>query len=227
MRTVLRLLAMESALFGFAASSFAQAAENDVQIQEFPNGQITITSTNVPPPRQISVAPAALAPTSAFALLNIERVQQDLELADYQKQQIRELRQRTKESRQELLADIPNPALIRPAIDALRHEEERAIKEILLPRQLKRLGQLQLHMSMRNQGTLALMRNEFDDALGLTPEQKQKLAKKQEEAKKELKRRVEEIRNQLNQEIRAEVLTLKQRQTLKQLIGEPLEILEE
>jgi hypothetical protein len=101
----------------------------------------------------------------------------------------------------------------------LQQETKTRIAEILLPHQVDRLKQLRLQMQVRNRGLSALSTPDLADALGLSDDQKAKLAEKQAEAQKQLREKIEELRKQLQQDVIQEVLTPGQRDKLSKLTG--------
>jgi len=127
--------------------------------------------------------------------------------------------------RRELYSSVRsiNPAKIsdyfRETQALIQDEAEDRLKKILLPHQYKRLAELQVKMKMRSQGVGALAGTDMADLLGLSDDQREKLAKKQREAAAELQKKVDEIRKQLQDDILSDVLTSDQRKKLEGLIG--------
>jgi hypothetical protein len=167
-------------------------------------------------------------PGDDLGMLAIAQLQEDLELIDDQKAKLDSLRADLKEKRRTLYGDLKSvdPVKLGPMLKSseslLLEDVNSRLTEILLPHQIERLKQLRLQMQMRNQGVGSLMGQELSNALGLSDEQKKKLAEKQKEAEKKLREKIEEIRRQLQQEILTDVLTPTQRGQLTRLIGREL-----
>ncbi len=105
--------------------------------------------------------------------------------------------------------------------------EAKAMGEILKPEQLKRLKQI----SLQQQGTRALSRDEVADAIKLSAEQKDKIKAIGEDTRKQMadlrgggnreeaRKKGEELRKAADEKINA-VLTDEQKTKLKELVGE-------
>jgi hypothetical protein len=82
---------------------------------------------------------------------------------------------------------------------------------------------MRVQLQMRSRGAGALANGELANTLGLTDDQKKRLAEKQREAELELRRKIEELRKQLVKDIVQEVLTAEQRESLAKLVGGDLQ----
>ncbi len=192
----------------------------------------------------------AVGPTE---LLRRPQVREELQLTPEQLEQIDQLRSQL---RQEMFSmfdlfrqmrsaqDDQQREQIRQQIENFRRQlRQKALQElskILSPEQMRRLEQLQL----REQGVRALAQDEYAQKLGLSREQKDKIAQilqKQQERREQLFRRarqappeqrrqqfeqmgqeLQRLREQTEQEV-FQVLTARQRQKWEELLGPPLE----
>ena len=76
---------------------------------------------------------------------------------------------------------------------------------------------------MRRQGTGGALANEaLAEALGITPEQQERLRAKQEEVAKDVQKKIAEIHREAREELLS-VLTPTQRKKLEEMLGEPFE----
>ncbi|MBM4003077.1 MAG: hypothetical protein FJ295_07270 [Planctomycetes bacterium] len=164
-------------------------------------------------------------PADELGMLAMDQFQSELELVDRQKEQIAQLRQDLNERRRKVMGDMKNieprkvASQFRELESTLQLETKTRLAEILLPHQVDRLKQLRVQMQVRNRGLSALTGPDLSDALGLSDDQKSKLAEKQAEAQKQLREKIEELRKQLQQEVIQEVLTPVQRDKLSKLTG--------
>ncbi len=185
-------------------------------------------------------------------LLRRESVQQELKITDQQREKLDQLqgelrqemfgmfdlfrRLRSAETDQEREAAR---AELEKARDQLRKKAEEALQKILTPEQFQRLKQLEL----QQRGVRALAEDEHAQALGLSPQQREKikqLLEQQEEKQRELfeslrdvprdqrRERFEQLRQQgeqLRQQTEAavlQVLSEEQRKQWQQMLGPPL-----
>ncbi len=164
-------------------------------------------------------------PADDLGMLSMEQFQSELELVDRQKEQIAALRQDLNERRRKAVGDVKNveprkvASRFRELESSLQQETKTRLAEILLPHQVDRLKQLRLQMQVRNRGLSALAGPDLADALGLSDDQKTRLAEKQAEAQKQLREKIEELRRQLQKDVIQEVLTPDQRAKLSKLTG--------
>ncbi|MFM7564030.1 MAG: hypothetical protein ACKO81_13475 [Planctomycetota bacterium] len=187
-------------------------------------------------------APLVLAPvpgwmpTSPDQLLKMPRVESDLQLLPEQKEELQaKLKQRREEfrvKRDEIAKEITpelserdREKLNKEMADLeleLRDEIKDAIDEVLLPFQKQRLDQIVAQTKLNNNGSGALMTEEFAKLLKLSDEQKKELEQKQQELQKKLQEEIRELRRKRQRELVETVLTKEQLAKLKQLIGDDL-----
>lgn len=168
-------------------------------------------------------------PQDDLGLLSLEQYHDDLGLIPEQKDRLAIVRRDLQDQRTKAFADIRKmePAKIAEVAKQtemrLKEESQRKVQEILLPHQVERLKQMRVQLQMRNRGAGALASGELANTLGLTDDQKKRLADKQREAELELRRKVEELRKQLVKDIVQDVLTADQRESLAKLVGSELQ----
>lgn len=168
-------------------------------------------------------------PQDDLGLLAMEQYHDDIGLIPEQKDRLAIVRRDLQEQRAKAFADIRKmePAKIAEVAQQtesrLKEESQRRVTEILLPHQVERLKQMRVQLQMRSRGAGALANGELANMLGLTDDQKKRLAEKQREAELELRRKVEELRKQLVKDIVQEVLTAEQRESLAKLVGGELQ----
>ena len=168
-------------------------------------------------------------PQDDLGLLAMEQYHDDIGLIPEQKDRLAIVRRDLQEQRAKAFADIRTmePAKIAEVAQQtesrLKEESQRRVTEILLPHQVERLKQMRVQLQMRSRGAGALANGELANTLGLTDDQKKRLAEKQREAELELRRKVEELRKQLVKDIVQEVLTAEQRESLAKLVGGELQ----
>jgi hypothetical protein len=159
----------------------------------------------------------------------MEQYHDDIGLIPEQKERLAIVRRDLQEQRAKAFADIRKmePAKIAEVAQQtesrLKEESQRRVTEILLPHQVERLKQMRVQLQMRSRGAGALANGELANTLGLTDDQKKRLAEKQREAELELRRKVDELRKQLVKDIVQEVLTAEQRESLAKLVGGELQ----
>jgi hypothetical protein len=187
-------------------------------------------------------APLVLAPVPGYMptapdkLLNMPRVESDLQLLPDQKKELQAKLQKLREEfrlRRDELAKEMTPDLserererlnkeIADLEAELREEIKLAIEETLLPFQKRRLDQIVAQSKLNNNGSNALMSEEFARLLKLTEEQKKELEKKQQEMQKKLQEEIRDLRRKRQRELVEAVLTKEQMSKLKELIGDDL-----
>ena len=163
--------------------------------------------------------------------LRSPHVQKELEIADYQMEQIDKLQAKLQADVQELYADIRKSPReeqqeqyrhVQDKIKEIYRDGESQLKEILIPQQIQRLEQVSVQMRMR--GSVAYgLRGELAEKLGLSDEQQKLLQEKAAEKNRELHKKYAELRAEMQKELLEEVLTDKQQKQLKDMIGETLE----
>lgn len=168
-----------------------------------------------------------------LATLMRNDVQEELELLDDQKEQIRALTEKSRERMGELVrgrrggdnnaGGNANFDELRETMRKVNEEMQAEIDKILLPHQSKRLKQLEAQLRMRG-GVMAL--GGMAEQLGISEEQMDKLREKSRGLEEELRKKTAELRKQMNEQLMAE-LTDEQRKQITELIGEPFEFRDE
>lgn len=187
-------------------------------------------------------APLVLAPvpgwmpTAPEQLLRMPRVESDLQLLPEQKEELqaklKQLREEFRMKRDEIAKQITPDLSEREREDLnkemaeleteLREEIKEAVDEVLLPFQKQRLDQIVAQSKLNNNGSGALMSEEFARLLKLTDEQKKELEKKQQELQKKLQEEIRDLRRKRQRELVEAILTKEQLAKLKELVGDDL-----
>lgn len=122
------------------------------------------------------------------------------------------------EERDELMKEIQEKIK-----DGMGDVEEK-LSSILLPHQLERLDQIVLQQQIQRNGTAGALKNkELMEKLGLTEEEAEKLAAKEEEVKKQLDEKIKELQAKAQDDILA-VLPADKQKKIKEMIGNQFEV---
>jgi hypothetical protein len=108
-------------------------------------------------------------------------------------------------------------------LQQVQADADRAIFETLKLKQAQRLMQVQLQISLRNNGLSSLAQEPLAEILGITTDQKRKLVEKQIEGKKELDEMIEVLRSEIEHQALTEFLTKSQLDKLGAMKGDTLE----
>ncbi|MDX1945815.1 MAG: hypothetical protein SFU86_10495 [Pirellulaceae bacterium] len=169
---------------------------------------------------------------SSLGWLSLPQLQKDLEIVPEQKAELDKLRTEVMGKVQAVykLLSEGEPAertkKYTEAAKALGDETEQRVREILLPHQIKRLGQIELQQKLSYTGygsAQALASEAFAKELAITDEQKEQLKAKEAELQKEIREKTAEFMKQLNDDSREKllsVLTPAQREKLQALLGD-------
>jgi hypothetical protein len=169
-------------------------------------------------------------PTEASEfLLNNPGVQQELELLDEQRDQIRQMQS---EFGSEIKTKIdgvmkeggPGRDKIGEVINEINQRRKERLSEILLPHQIDRLKQISFQMNV-NQGGLgsALTSKALTEQLGINDDQQEALKKKAEELNKEFEEKVAKLKVEMREELMDE-LTPEQQKKIKDLLGQDFKL---
>jgi len=165
-------------------------------------------------------------------LLQDENVRKDLEIVDDQVEKMRDLQRKSFDGMRDMFTglrdlseDERNAKLeeIRTQMEARQKDLVKEADEILLPHQKSRLQQIMVQSQLRRQNTGdALSNGKLAEELGITEDQKEQLAKIQEEVTKELAEKTAKLREDAKNKV-LKVLTAEQKAKLDKLIGAPIE----
>lgn len=167
-------------------------------------------------------------------LLQDENVRKELDLVDEQVSKLTEignsLREELDAQRQGFdfssLRDLSDEqrtakfAEIRQQSEKITSAAQKKIEEVLLPPQLERLKQIEVQSRMRFGAEQALTSGPLAEELKITDQQKEKLAKKQEEVQAALQEKIAKLRQEAQEELFS-VLDPSQQDELKKKIGKP------
>lgn len=172
-----------------------------------------------------------------FSLLRSSQVQEELDLMDDQKEQIKELEQEMRASMREMFSSNRQDwsgksaeerremwTEIQGKMKAQMEEMKPKLNEVLLPVQQKRLGELAFQSQIQRSGGMLSERGSsvLKEKLNITDEQFEAMKKKAEEARKTFEEKVAKLRRQAEAEVLS-VLTEQQRSEYKALQGDSFE----
>jgi Spy/CpxP family protein refolding chaperone len=163
-----------------------------------------------------------------IGLLDNEEVRKELEIVDEQVDKITALRDKMREDMRAQFAGLRDMSEDerRTAFEGMRTKMEEAGKEmqkqvddILLPQQRERLAQISLQQRLQRSGTVdGLTSGELAEQLGITEEQKAKMAEAAKEAEKELQAAIAKARAEARDKILS-TLTPEQKDKIKKMLG--------
>jgi Spy/CpxP family protein refolding chaperone len=170
----------------------------------------------------------------ATQLLQDENVRRELDLVDEQVSKLRDIATKLQEDMQAQfqgfdfgsLRDLSEEernarfAEMRKKGEEVAASAQKEIDGVLLPHQRERLKQLMVQSQMRFGADRALTSGTLAEELGITEEQKETLAKKQEEVQQSLQEKMAKLRQEAQDELLS-VLTPTQQAKLKSMVGEP------
>jgi hypothetical protein len=162
--------------------------------------------------------------------LRLPQVEKELELAEYQQEKIKELREKITADMRDgyaKLRDLPREERTKKYYEQLNElsaNVEKQLQKILLDHQCDRLKQVSLQLSLRYRGVAsALGQSELSEALGISEKQQEELREKRDEMNKKLQQEYQRLRKEAQQELLEAVLTRKQLRELKELMGDDLD----
>jgi hypothetical protein len=167
-------------------------------------------------------------------LLQDESVRKELDLVDEQVSKLTDIAAKLREDVQasfqgidfgsfrDLSDEERNAKMgeIREKAEKITAEGQKEIDAVLLPHQRERLKQLQVQSQMRFGADRALASGTLAEQLGITEEQKEKLAAKQQEIQAGLQEKIAKLQEEARDELFS-VLNPDQQAKLKAMIGKP------
>lgn len=168
-------------------------------------------------------------PSDPLGLLQQKQIQEELELSDDQRTVVEELQKDIQRQTREIFeanAKFGGDAarLMETAQKTVRKNVEKELEKVLSPKQLKRLGQLEVQMSIKNRGVHALTEEKLASALGVADEQKEEIRERGREMQEELRAEIAKLRERLRNRLIKELLDDDQLVKLEELSGEEYEV---
>lgn len=217
------------ALLFIATAAFAQ--EGSIIIKS------TVNGNDVPPESVQAFVGPILGNVGSLSLMGPSMIPDD-PLGMLQKKQIQEELELTKEQIvvvEELQADIQRQIaemfskqagfgvnagrMMETAAKATRENVEKELKDLLSFKQLKRLGQLEVQMKIRNRGARALTDEKLAGALEISDKQKEQIKTESRDMQKELQEEIQKLREKFRQELIQDLLNKEQLSKLEELSG--------
>lgn len=166
-------------------------------------------------------------PQSSIMLLMREDVQGELDLVEDQVEDIKAMQDEMRNKMRDMFNDMREQGggfdrdSMMEKMGEVNKEFESQVKEILLPHQFERLGQIKIQSDARRSGgaTGGALPSSLVEKLNITEEQQEAMKKKAEEVKKSMDEKIAKIRAQAEEEVLS-VLSAKQREEYKAMIGD-------
>ena len=171
----------------------------------------------------------------SFSMLNNPSVQKDLQLVDEQLNQIRQINKdfgkRISEKVNEMRDENGNFNFstgtdFGQLIADLKEQQKAEIENILLPNQQDRLKQVARQMKMKRMGSEKAITKVMAEELGISDEQKKKIAEKSKKLQADLEKKIAELRAKAKKEL-LEELSQDQRDKLEELLGDEFVVKDE
>ena len=207
-------------------------------------GRVIISSTvngNDVPPAQLgsfiapimgeslTFFPSSMMPDDPLGLLQKKQIQEELELSKEQIITVEELQKDIQRQMTEVFTTQAkfggNAAqMVEAANKAIRENITKELKEVLLPKQMKRLGQLEVQMKLRNRGVRALAEGKLAERLQISDGQKKEIREQSAEMQKELQQQIEMLRERLRKRLIKDVLDKEQLVQLEEVTGDEFDV---
>lgn len=163
-------------------------------------------------------------PSDPLGMLQREQIQDELDLNEDQIAVIKELQSDIQRQTKEIFSSGAKfggdaARMMATAQKAIRQNIEKELKSVLSPKQLKRLGQLEVQMSLRNRGVRALTEEKLAAALEISDEQKKEIREGQRESQKALQKEIEALRERHRNRLLQRLLSDEQLSKLELLSG--------
>lgn len=168
-------------------------------------------------------------PDDPLAMLQKKQIQKEINLSDEQIAIVVELQKDIQRQMGQMFAANAKfggdaGKMIESARKAIQKNIEKELKEILDFKQMKRLGQLEVQMKMKNRGVRALTDDKLSKALAISDKQKKQIQEEQSEMQKELQKEIQKLREKFRTDLINELLTDDQLTKLEELSGEEYDV---
>lgn len=185
-----------------------------------------LKATEPPLPENTQSKPSSLAMPNVMAMLGNEGVRRELEMLDYQYEEVQQKYDDILKSMNKRIRDVlddrddTSPRELRDRIGAIRADAEKEAEQALLPFQFERLKQLRFHVLMHRMGAYnVLTRDPLASELGITDDQKHELREAAQEINAELAREMAKLRVAAMRKLFAR-LTREQQAKLEKILGD-------
>ncbi len=171
-------------------------------------------------------------------LLMNEQVQDEIELVEEQKAELRDLAEEIRDDmRSEMgslfqgMRDLSEDERrekfgeIRTKMESFQKQAESKIEEVLLPHQFERLKQLNVQQQINGGGggATGLLQGPLADELGITDEQREEMMAKSQELQADVEKKIQKLREEAREELMS-VLTPEQRSKLEKMAGDRFDL---
>lgn len=168
-------------------------------------------------------------PDDPIGLLQRPQIQEEIELSQDQIGVVKELQKDISRQMSQIFASQAKfggdaGQLVGEASKAIRKNIEAELTTLLSPKQLRRLGEIEVQMKIKNRGALALLDQTVSKRLDLSDEQKKDLKEQQRVSQKELAKEIERLREKYRQDVIKDVLDKKQLLKLEEMSGQEYDL---
>ena len=163
-----------------------------------------------------------LNPQGTVDLLSDKRIREELEMADFQYEELKERAEVTRKRMTEEVKslDFSNATQLASTIRTITDSAESDFKDLLLPHQLKRIQQLSLRSQMRRRSLVDMLTSDpLATELEVTKDQKVELRESEKSINEELEQQIAELRKKAQKKLLSK-LNGKQRDRLEEMIGD-------
>ena len=187
-------------------------------------------------------APLAFSPTMTFfganalpsdplGMLQRKQIQEELDLSKDQIEVVKELQRDIQRQTREIFSSGAKfggdaARMMETAQKAIRENIEKELGEVLSVKQIQRLGQLEVQMSLRNRGVRALTEDKLAKALEISAEQKKDILERQRKAMKDLQEEIEDLKERHRTRLLKELLDDEQLSKLEKMSGNEYQVRE-
>lgn len=170
----------------------------------------------------------SMLPDDPLGMLQRKPIQQELDLEQDQIALVKELQSDIQRQTQEIFATQAKfggdaARMVETANKAVRKNIEKELKEILSFKQLKRLGQLEIQMKLRNRGIRAFVEEKLAKQLAISDDQKKTIQKEARQSQTELEEEIRKLRQRFRKRAIRDVLEDDQLRKLEELTGDEYE----
>ncbi len=160
--------------------------------------------------------------SNALGLLGNEKVRNDLEMMDYQYEEMMERNaELQKQAAQQIRnLDLSDMAKVAEEVQKIREQTLKQMREGLLPHQVERLEQIQAQSRLRNRSLIDIITSEpVKTRLVISDEQAEQLRAAEQQVEDDLQRQIAELREQAKERL-LEALDPEQREKVDTIFGQ-------
>ena len=177
----------------------------------------------------VSFFPHSMVPDDPLGMLQRKQIQDELDLSKDQVTLVEELQKDIQRQMGEVFATQAKfggdaARMMESATKAIRKNIEKELNDVLSFKQMKRLGQLEVQMKLRNRGVRALAEEKLANALEISDDQKKEIRKQARDMHKDLQKEIERLRERFRERLIKDLLEEDQLAKLEEISGEEYEV---